>query len=212
MKFAFKAGSVFAAVLLWQGCKPKVPQIEAPFAEAFDRAELGPSWLDTGGGYTLADGAVRAKGAFNHPLWLRKRLPPNAVIELDATAMTAVGDIKIELYGDGESFDPDKGSYMATGYVLVFGGWVNSLSVIARQNEHDEGRKAEQPRVRVEPNRKYHFTITRKDGAIDWKIDGQPFLAWTDPAPFVGVGHEYFGFNNWDADVRFDNLSIRPAP
>ena len=52
------------------------------------------------------------------------------------------GDIKLELFGDGESFDPDKGTYVSTGYVFIFGGWQNSLSVICRNNEHDDGRKA----------------------------------------------------------------------
>jgi hypothetical protein len=212
MKTAATRLSLLMALVVCQGCKPKMPQIVAPMQEDFERAELGPSWLDTGGGYSIIEGAVQAKGAYNHPLWLRKRLPKDAIIEFDATAMTPIGDIKVELYGDGESFDPDKGGYMATGYVLVFGGWRNSLSVIARENEHDEGRKAQRPDMRVEPNRKYHFTITRKNGTIDWKLDGQPFLAWTDPAPFEGASHEYFGLNNWDADVRFDNLSIRPAP
>ena len=36
------------------------------------------------------------------------------------------GDIKLELYGDGESFDPDQGTYFPTGYVFVFGGWSNA--------------------------------------------------------------------------------------
>ena len=212
IKTATIALSLLVATVVCQGCKPKVPQIVAPMQEDFERAELGPTWLDTGGGYGITEGTVQAKGAYNHPLWLRKRLPKDAIIEFDATAMTSIGDIKVELYGDGESFDPDKGGYMATGYVLVFGGWRNSLSVISRENEHDEGRKAQRPDMRVEPNRKYHFTVTRKNGTIDWKIDGQPFLAWTDPTPFEGTSHEYFGFNNWEADVRFDNLSIRPAP
>ena len=61
------------------------------------------------------------------------------------------GDIKLELFGDGESFDPDKGSYTSTGYVLIFGGWSNSLSVICRQDEHDDGRKAQRGDIRVEP-------------------------------------------------------------
>ena len=116
------------------------------------------------------------------------------------------------MFGDGESFDPDKGSYVSTGYMLIFGGWNNSLSVICRQNEHDDGRKAERRDIRVEPGRKYHFTITRRGGAIDWAIDGRPFLSWTDPEPLAGSGHEYMAFNNWESNVTFDNLTIRPAP
>jgi hypothetical protein len=94
--------------------------------------------------------------------------------------------------------------------MLIFGGWNNSLSVIARQNEHDDGRKAARRDVRVEPGRKYHFTVTRRGGAIDWAIDGRPFLSWTDPEPLNGSGHEFMAFNNWESNVTFDNLTIRP--
>jgi hypothetical protein len=133
-------------------------------------------------------------------------------IDLDVTSKSPAGDIKVELYGDGESFDPDKGSYTSTGYVLIFGGWHNSLSVICKQEEHGAGRKAERSDTHVEPLRRYHFAITRRGGAIDWAIDGRPFLSWTDPEPLGGPGHEYFAVNDWETDVTFDNLSIRPNP
>ena len=96
--------------------------------------------------------------------------------------------------------------------MLIFGGWHNTLSVICRLEEHGDGRKAERADVKVEPGQRYHFTITRKNGAIDWAIDGKPFLSWTDPEPLAGPGHEYFAVNDWEADVTFDNLRIRPAP
>ena len=35
-----------------------------------------------------------------------------------STSRSAAGDIKLELYGDGESFDHDRGAYTSTGYVL----------------------------------------------------------------------------------------------
>jgi hypothetical protein len=194
------------------GCRPRTPLVDAPFTDDFDRAELGTGWNATSPAYRIAGGQLEVSDGYNHPAWLRRRLPPDVVIDLDATSKSPAGDIKVELYGDGESFDPDKGSYTSTGYVLIFGGWHNSLSVICRQDEHGEGRKAERSDVRVEPLRRYHFTIARRGGAIDWAIDGRPFLAWTDPAPFGGGGHEYFAVNDWEADVTFDNLSIRPAP
>jgi Farnesoic acid 0-methyl transferase len=194
------------------GCRPRTPLIDAPFSDDFERAELGPSWNATGPSYKIADGQLEVSNGYNHPAWLRRRLPTNVLIDVDVTSKSPAGDIKVELYGDGESFDPDKGSYTSTGYVLIFGGWHNSLSVICRQEEHGEGRKAERADRHVEPLRRYHFTIARRGGAIDWAIDGQPFLAWTDPAPFVGAGHEYFAVNDWEADVTFDNLHIRPAP
>ena len=196
-------------------CLPRRPKDEAIsglFSDTFDRAELGPTWRDTGGDYRIVDGRLAAHNAYNHPAWLRKRLPQDVVIELDAQSRSPAGDIKIELFGDGTSFDPDRGGYTSTGYVLIFGGWHNSLSVICRNNEHDEGRKASRGDRPVEMNRTYHFAVTRKDGGIDWRIDGAPFLSWTDPQPLAGAGHEYFAVNDWEAEVAFDNLSIRPAP
>jgi hypothetical protein len=204
-------GVTVAALAVGLGCRVKDEAITAPFTDTFDRAELGAAWRDTGGGYRITDGALHAREAYNHPAWLRKRLPRDAVLELDVRSQSAAGDIKVELYGDGESFDPDKGGYVSTGYVLIFGGWGNTLSVICRLDEHDAGRKAERRDRRVEPGKSYHFTVTRKGGHIDWKIDGAPFLAWTDPQPLAGAGHEYFAVNDWQADVFFDNLAIRPA-
>ena len=195
-----------------EGCRVKEEAITGPFTDSFDRPELGAAWRDTGGNYGIAEGQLVAARAYNHPAWLRKRLPHDVSLELDAQSNSSAGDIKIELFGDGESFDPDKGSYLSTGYMLIFGGWNNSLSVICRNNEHDEGRKASRTDRPVERGRTYHWSITRRGGAIDWRIDGAPFLAWTDPEPLGGPGHEYLGVNDWEAEVRFDNLVIRPAP
>ena len=195
-------------------CRPKddAGAITGLFSDAFDRAELGPMWRDTGDGARIVDGKLTVRNAYNHPTWLRKRLPRDVAIELDARSNSPAGDIKIELFGDGASFDPDRGGYVSTGYVLIFGGWHNSLSVICRNNEHDEGRKASRSDQPVQPGRSYHFTITRKGGAIDWRIDGAPFLSWTDPQPLGGPGHEYFAVNDWEAEVAFDNLAIHPTP
>jgi hypothetical protein len=193
-------------------CRAKVPVIDAPFIEDFERADLGASWNATSDQYQIEAGKLTVSNAHNHPAWLRRRLPRDVVIDVDAMAKSPTGDIKLELFGDGESFDPDKGSYTSSGYVLIFGGWQNSLSVICRQDEHGAGRKAQRSDIRVEPNRSYHFTITRRGGALDWTIDGRPFLAWTDPEPLAGPGHEFLAVNNWEAALAFDNLHVRPAP
>ncbi len=195
---------------LGTGCRVKDDSISAPFSEDFERAELGPNWNATAPSYHIADGRLTVSNAYNHPAWLRKKLPRNASVEFDAMSKSTAGDLKIELYGDGESFDPDKGGYVSTGYVLIFGGWRNSLSVICRNNEHDDGRKAERTAPKVELGRSYHWSVTRKDGAIDWRIDGQPFLNWTDPEPLAGTGHEYLAVDDWEAEVTFDNFKIRP--
>ena len=194
------------------GCRPKEDLITTEWRDDFDRTELGPAWRDTGGGYRIDRGRLAARGGHNHPVWLRKRLPADVSIEVDAHPTSAEGDIKLELFGDGVSFDPDRGGYVSTGYVLIFGGWHNTLSIICRGNEHDEGRKVTRATPRVVADRTYHFWITRKAGLIDWKIDGQPFLAWQDPDPLGGAGHEYMAIDDWESEVFFDDLVIRALP
>ena len=201
-------------VLAAPACRGRdtAPAMTAPFSDSFERDALGSDWLDTGGGYQISGGKLRAHDGYNHPAWLKKRLSHDVVIDVDVQSNSPAGDIKVELFGDGHSFDPDKGGYVSTGYVLIFGGWHNSLSVICRNNEHDEGRKVTRTSPRVTIGQTYHFTITRRGGEIDWKVDGAPFLAWTDPQPLYGPDHAYFAVNDWEADVTFDNLTVRPLP
>jgi hypothetical protein len=203
--------SVLALASLALGCKTKMPALSEPFADGFDRGEVGSDWNNTGAEYQTVAGALKIKGAHNHPLWLRRKLPANVVIELDATSRTPEGDLKIELMGDGESFDPDRGRYDPTGYMFVFGGWHNTLSIISKLGEHDEAVKVSRAEPRVEPGRTYHWKIIKRGGVLDWTIDGQPFLQYFDPQPLSGPGHEFFAFNNWESDASYDNVRIRPA-
>ncbi len=196
-------------------CKPRLPTIDAPFTDSFERAELGPDWLDTSQGARIKEGKLGLARAYNHPVWLRRKLPRNVQIDFDAVSRSPAGDIKVELYGDGESFDPDKGRYDPTSYVIVMGGWHNSKSIIGKLGEHDDAVKAARDRVGaqplVEPGKLYHFTVTRRGATIDWKVDGAPYLSFTDPEPLTGAGHEFFAVNDWEAEVSFDNLMIRPV-
>ena len=183
-----------------------------PFSDDFDRAQLGPDWLPTDpAAVSIQQGAVVVQRAHNHPVWLRKPLPDNVVIELDVWTDSPEGDMKVELFGDGQSFhrgDPGA-AYDATGYVLVMGGWRNSLSAIARQHEHaaDRVTRAE---PRVVPGKKYHWTIRRQGRVLSWLVDGQPFLTLDDPDPLRGPAHRFFALSGWESKVHFDNLRIRP--
>jgi hypothetical protein len=200
------------ALSLGAGCKAQVPVITEPFSDDFDRAEVGATWNNTGAEYRIADGRLNVSNARNHPLWLRRRLPRDVVVDVDVMSRSPEGDLKIELYGDGVSFDPDGNRYDPSGYIFVFGGWQNSLSIIGRLGEHEDAVKVSRPKPQVEPGRTYHWTIARKGGQLEWKIDGQPFLSWTDKEPLGGEHHEYLGVNDWQTDIYFDNLRIRPAP
>jgi hypothetical protein len=199
-------------LLLGGGCRAKIPTITEPYEDNFDRPEIGPDWHNTGAEYRITGGRLNVSDAKNHPIWLRRALPDDLVVELDAMSTSPEGDLKIELFGDGEYFDTEGGQYHATGYMFVFGGWSNSLSIIGRLGEHEEAVVARRAGPLVEPNRVYHWTITKQSGNIEWKIDGQPFLAFQDRAPLGGSGHQFFAINDWRTDVHFDNLRIRPAP
>jgi len=176
------------------------------FTDDFDRGVLGDDWRTTGVGSDLVQGSLRLEGLHNHPLWLRRELPDDVRIEFDAWAEAEEGDIKVELAGDGESY-AQSASYTATGYVFVFGGWNNTLNVIARRNEHGEDRVAvSEPKV--VPDQRYHVRITRRGAELRWEIDGQTVAEFVDPAPLRGAGQNHFAFNNWEAPTRFDNLVI----
>jgi hypothetical protein len=197
-------------------CKPKIPTIDAPFTDTFERAALGADWFDTSQEARIKEGKFLLANAYNHPVWLKRKLPHDVQIDFDAMSKSPSGDIKVELFGDGESFDPDRGRYDPTSYMFVMGGWNNSRSIIGRLGEHEEAVKAFRDRHGAEPlvvpGRSYHFTITRRGGMLEWKIDGAPYLSWNDPQPLTGPDHAYFAINDWEADVRFDNLTIRPLP
>lgn len=193
-------------------CKVKdPPPIRETWTDNFDRDGVGGEYYATGDGYRVANGALNAKGAKNHPLWLRRKIPRDVRIEFDAWSTDPRGDIKVEVFGDGHSYDPDGGAYMASGYVLVFGGWSNSKSIIARHDEHAKDM-VQRTSPKVVANQRYHWKIERKGGHLNWYIDDMttPFLRLPDPRPLDGAGHEYLGFNNWETDTWFDNLVISP--
>ena len=193
------------------GCKPKPPTGGTPlFADTFDRDQIGAEYTDTAppGVYRTDGGALAVRGAFNHPLWLRRELPRDVVIELDAWSDSPEGDIKVELFGDGKSFAQSV-EYTSTGYVLIHGGWKNSLSALCRQDEHAHDRRVRKD-VKVLPGRHYHYVITRRGSRVEWFIDGDLALDLDEPAPLEGAGHRHFGFDNWQTPVHFDNLTIRP--
>ncbi|MFA6034352.1 MAG: hypothetical protein WC889_15740 [Myxococcota bacterium] len=180
-------------------CSPAV-STSIPFEDNFDRVDLGENWLDNmGGRWEIKDRKLHSNGSQNAPLWLRARLPDNAVIEFDAYTDPNICDIKCEAFADGRTH--------ATGYILLMGGWKNRTSTIARLDEHQQDRL--EKRSDCVPGKAYHWRIERRGNVLSWFVDDKLYLQLNDPNPLKGRGHDRFAFNNWASDVYFDNLRIR---
>lgn len=212
------AAAAPAAAAKADDAAPDAP-IKAVFVDYFERAELGPSYNATKPAWRIEAGKLCGRGAKNHPVWLRRKLPTNARIELDAMSTSPDGDLKVEVWGDGKSFAKGNSYTDATSYLAIFGGWKNSYHVLARIDEHAKDR----PEVKIDPsgtnlkaakvmpNRWYHFKIERNDGkTVRWYVDDIEVLSFADPNPLKGEGHEHLGFNDWEIPVCFDNLKITP--
>ena len=202
--------------------EPEGPLAMALKPEAGPPSNLGPDWLPAKTtAWRIEKGQLCGQGAKNHGIWLNRVLPLNARIEFDAIASNDEGDLKAEVWGDGKSFARGVSYTDATSYLVVLGGWKNSLHVIARLNEHGADRKvlpvdkgsdnpAERP---VEKGQVYHFKVERTDGkTVKFFVDNNEVLKWTDPAPLAGQGHDHFAFNDWEARTCFDNVKVTPLP
>lgn len=202
-----------------KGDAAPAPLITSAFEDDFQREELGDDYVATSDAWTLRVGRLCVRNAKNQPVWLRRRLPVNARIEFDASSSSPDGDIKAELWADGRSAASGVSYNDATGYLVILGGWRNQFHVLARLDEHAPDR----PEVRVDPSgndlrarpvaphHTYHFKIERRDGrTLRWFVDDIEVISFTDPQPLKGSGHEYFGFNDWQTPVCFDNLKITP--
>ncbi len=195
--------------------------LQVPFKDEFERGALGDDYFTTGDQYRIDHGRLCVKGARNHPLWLRHRLPPNARIQVEAEAGGDDGDIKLEAWGDGHAAATGVAYTDATSYLAIFGGWKNHYHVLARMDEH----AADRPEVVIEPGsddprqqpvlagHHYRLKLERTDGrTVRFWVDDVEMLSFTDPQPLLGTGHEHFAFNDWETPVCFDHLVVEPLP
>lgn len=191
----------------------------APVAAA---SNLGPNWLEVGtNAWHIEQGRLCVANAHNHGVWLQRTLPVNARIEFDAISDSLEGDIKAEFWGDGRSAATGVSYTNATSYLTLFGAWKNTLHALARLNEHGNDRKlikidktSDDPREQpVTAGQVYHFKIERTDGkTVKWSVNGLEYLTFPDALPLAGMGHDHFGFNDWETKVCFDNLKVTPLP
>ena len=88
-------------------------------------------------------------------------LPREARIEFEATALSDVRDLKVEVFRTRREH---------AGYVVIFGGWRDRVSVLARLDEHGKDRIENRSFVPT-PNQKHVFLTS------DWAMSSR-FL-WT---------------------------------
>ena len=200
---------VVVALVSWR-TRPAPTGGTLVFSDDFNRPQLGSDykagtpdhgWKTTP--WTIEDGRLKAEKVHNATLWLQRKLPKNVRVEFTTRAESTTGDVKCEIFGDGRTHQ--------SGYILIFGGWHNTVNAIARQDEHGEDRKMDsrcgrgQRRRCVEPKIDYRWAVERTGDTLRWYLDGQLFLSFADAHPLQG---EFFGFGNWEAPVTFDDLKI----
>jgi hypothetical protein len=179
--------------------RPMPTTVSLPHEDDFSRETLGSAWFVSGGQWRIVDGYLFSAGARNAPLFLLADLPNDVRIEFDAYSETTEVDTKCELMTDGRRH--------ASGYIFVLGGWNNTLSAIARLDEHGRDRKERKPTL-AEPRKWHHWTIIKKGPSIRWDLDGSPYMTFQDDTPLSGPGQNRFAFSNWENRVRYDNLRI----
>ncbi len=165
------------------------------FEDDFERNALGDRWLNRSGKWTIRDGRLAVRGDRNEGVWLDFPLPDRVRIEFDARALSDEGDLKCEVFASEPRHQ--------AGYVVILGGWHNTVSVIARLDEHGQDRL--ESSARAEKGRWHHFVLVRVSDSLRWYLDGELVLDYHDEDPLSG---RYFGFNDWNAPVEFDNLKI----
>ena len=213
-------GSVRAIPSLDPSSFRREPPLVATAATSATPSALGPNWRQAQTtAWKIENGKLCGKGAKNHGVWLERPIPINARIEFDATTFSPEGDLKAEIWGDGQSAATSVSYTNATSYLTIFGGWKNSLHVLARINEHGTDRKEirldkDSDDTRQHPvarGQSYRFKIERTDGkTVRWSVNGVEYLKYEDAEPLAGIGHDHFGFNDWEAKVCFDNVRVTP--
>jgi len=183
--------------------EPAVPIGKEGFSDNFERLELGPDWLAEGRAFRIESGQLATRATGNRGLWLRRALPRDVRIEFTVRAEGTAADIKLEVFGDGQAADS------TSGYIVIFGGWSNTLNVIARRNENGADRVIGPARPIVK-GQTYRMRIERRGRVIEAFADEGLLARLEDPAPLEGPGHQYFAFNGWQSDLYYDNLVITP--
>ena len=194
------------SLTLFAGCLPTFPSSPpsaSPVRDDFSDDDLDGRYNVQGGSWRVVGGKLSTLGDHNLPLWLDAPLSKNVRIEFTATSTSAAVDAKVEVFGDGIRHE--------SGYIVILGGWNNTLTGIARLDEHEKARVVR--RSRWESGRAYRWRVERSDGkTVAFYVDGELQARYEDRAPLWGPRNNRFAFSGWESEVTFDNLTITPLP
>lgn len=190
------------AVVLAACSKPVDPLTggKLVYSEDFEGSGLPSAWSSKSPVWKVAQGKISGARAENEGVWLSQPLPEQVRVTFEVSSASPDGDIKFEIFTDGKTHQ--------SGYVGIFGGWKNSLNIIARLDEHGSDRLVGAEGQSVVKDRVYQMTIVRTDNRVQWWVDGKPFLTYADAAPLRGEGHRYLGFNTWHAPLSYDAVRV----
>lgn len=170
------------------------------YSEDFEGSGLPSAWSSKSPVWKVAQGKLSGARAENEGVWLSQPLPEQVRVTFDVSSASPDGDIKFEIFTDGKTHQ--------SGYIGIFGGWKNSLNIIARLDEHGSDRLVGAEGQAVVKDRVYHMTVVRTDNRVQWWVDGKPFLTYADAAPLRGEGHNHLGFNTWHAPLSYDAVRV----
>jgi hypothetical protein len=170
------------------------------YEESFEGSGLPKEWTTASKAWRVAGGMLHGERAENEGVWLQVPLPDKVRVTFKAASASDDGDLKFEVFTDGRTHQ--------SGYVGIFGGWKNSLNIIARLDEHGSDRLVGAEGQKVVKDRVYEMAVVRTDSRVRWYVDGKPFLTYHDGKPLEGEGHRHFGFNDWHVPVRFDDVKV----
>lgn len=172
------------------------------FEDDFERPQLGEGWHLESPEWKIVGGWLHSTRPENKGAWLMTELPKGSWrVEFLARSEplpdgSFPGDLKCEVAAERPEHE--------TGYILINGGWNNSLDVIARKDEHGSDRLA-QAAAPVKPSVVYKWAIIKREGTLYWFRDGDLLMTYVDDKPLDGP---YFGFNNWATEAYFDALKV----
>jgi Domain of unknown function (DUF6250) len=161
-------------------------------------------WNVEGENWRIVDGQLFSgdKSNNNAGIWIKKAvLPENYRIEFKAKSVKGnnkvfQGDMKCEFGG----VEPAH----ISGYVMILGGWQNTLNTLCRLEEHTGRLVIDQSR-KVKEGQTYLIQLVKSAGELQWYLDKKLFLTTTDKEPLTGPN---FGFNNWNSRFYIDDVKI----